>query len=226
MPDIAVIIPAGGSGTRMGGRTPKQFLRIGGSAILVRSVKAFDRIPDVKQIIVAVPVKYRKRTERILRDAGCRKVTAVVTGGRERQDSVRRALAGVAGAPTLILIHDAVRPLVSRTVILAVIDAAQRWGAAVAGIRVRDTVKCEGKRGFFTSTLPRRLLWAVQTPQGFRRELIERAHRAAHRAGYLGTDDASLVERLGTPVRIVEGSSRNIKITTRDDLAVAGLWAK
>ena len=142
------------------------------------------------------------------------------------QDSVRHALAGIAGTTSQVLIHDAVRPLVSRSVILAVIDAAQRWGAAVAGVRVRDTVKCEGKRGFFTSTLPRHLLWDVQTPQGFRRELIEKAHQAAKRTGYFGTDDASLVERLGVPVRIVEGSSRNIKITTRDDLVVAELWAK
>jgi 2-C-methyl-D-erythritol 4-phosphate cytidylyltransferase len=226
MPDVAVIIPAGGTGKRMGGRTPKQFLRLGGIPILVRTVRRFEKMAAVKQIIVAVPGEYVVRTRRLLSRAECRKVTAIIEGGRERQDSVRKALDWVTGEPPLILIHDAVRPMVSRQVVESVIRAARRWGAAVVGVRVKDTIKTEGNRGFYTSTLPRKLLWAVQTPQGFHTHLIERAHRLASKAGYAGTDDAALVERLGIPVRIVEGSYKNLKITTRDDIKIAGLWLR
>jgi 2-C-methyl-D-erythritol 4-phosphate cytidylyltransferase len=224
MRDIAVIIPAGGAGKRMGGNLPKQFLRLGDQPILLHSVGVFERIAAVRQIIVAVPAEHIQRTHRLLHEGGCRKVRAVIAGGRERQDSVRIALDWIVGAPSLVLVHDAVRPLVSLSVIRRVIEAAEGWGAAVVGVRVNDTIKTEGKRGFYGSTLPRHLLWAVQTPQGFHTHLIERAHRLAHKAHYAGTDDAALVERLRIPVKIVEGSPRNLKITTRDDLRVAGLW--
>jgi 2-C-methyl-D-erythritol 4-phosphate cytidylyltransferase len=224
MRDIAVIIPAGGTGKRMGGKLPKQFLRLGGEPILLRSIRAFERIAGVSQIIIAVPREHISRTLRLVQNGRCRKVTAIVEGGRERQDSVRTALDWLSGDPSLVLIHDAVRPLASPEAINAVIDAAARWGAAVVGTRVKDTIKTEGRKGFYGKTLPRHLLWAVQTPQGFKTHLIIRAHRLAHRAGYVGTDDAALVERLRIPVRIVEGSSRNLKITTKDDLRVAGLW--
>jgi 2-C-methyl-D-erythritol 4-phosphate cytidylyltransferase len=224
MRDIAVIIPAGGTGKRMGARVPKQFLTLGDRPILLHSVRAFERIAAVRQIIVAVPPQYVERTERLLRHGRCRKVTAVVVGGRERQDSVRMALGRMVGEPSLVLIHDAVRPLVSLRVVREVIEAAERWGAAVVGVRVKDTIKTEGESGFSGSTIPRHLLWAVQTPQGFRTHLIVKAHRLAHRAHFTGTDDASLVERLRIPVRIVEGSYRNLKITTKDDLRIARLW--
>lgn len=224
MRDIAVIIPAGGVGKRMGGSLPKQFLRIDGEPILLRSVRAFEGIAAVSQIIVAVPAAHVRRTHTLLRDGGCRKVTAVVEGGRERQDSVRIALEWMTGKPTVVLVHDAVRPLVSRSAILQVVNAAERWGAAVVGVRMKDTIKTEGRKGFFAATLPRKFLWAVQTPQGFQTHLIVKAHRLAHKAGFMGTDDASLVERLRIPVRIVEGSPRNIKITTKDDLRIAKFW--
>ncbi len=224
MRDIAVIIPAGGAGKRMGTRAPKQFLPLGDQPILLHSVRVFERIAAVRQIIVAVPAAYIERTRRLLRQGRCRKVTAVVEGGRKRQDSVRMALEQLEGEPTLVLVHDAVRPLVSLRVVREVIGAAERWGAAVVGVRVNDTIKTEGQRGFYGSTIPRHLLWAVQTPQGFHTHLIVKAHRLAHRARYTGTDDASLVERLRIPVRIVEGSCRNLKITTKDDLRIAELW--
>jgi len=224
MRDIAVIIPAGGTGKRMGARVPKQFLRLGDQPILLHSVRTFERIAAVRQIIVAVPGAYVERTQRLLRSGRCRKVTAVVQGGRERQDSVRMALDRMVGEPSLVLIHDAVRPLVSLRVVRKVIEAAEHWGAAVVGVRLKDTIKTGGRPGFYGTTIPRHLLWAVQTPQGFHTHLIVKAHRLARRARYKGTDDASLVERLHIPVRIVEGSHRNLKITTKDDLRIAGLW--
>jgi len=226
MRDIAVIIPAGGTGRRMGGRDPKQFLRLGDQPILLRSVRAFERIPAVQQIIIAIPREHIERACRLIRKGRCRRVTAIVEGGRDRQESVRNALNWITGEPSLVLIHDAVRPLVSQRVIGDVIAAAERWGAAVAGVPTKDTIKTEGKRGFFARTLPRHLLWAVQTPQGFHTHLIVKAHHRAHRAGFVGTDDASLVERLRIPVRIVAGDYRNLKITTKDDLRIAKLWMR
>jgi 2-C-methyl-D-erythritol 4-phosphate cytidylyltransferase len=226
MRDIAVIIPAGGTGKRMGSRLPKQFLRLGGESVMLRSLRVFERIAAVRQIIIAVPHEHIQRTQRLVQNGKCRKVTAIVEGGQERQDSVRVALDWVVGSPDLVLIHDAVRPLVSLEVVKGVIEAAHRWGAAVVGVKVKDTIKTEGKRGFYGRTLPRHLLWAVQTPQGFKTHLIIKAHRQAHRAGFCGTDDASLVERMRIPVRIVEGSARNLKITTKDDLRIAELWLR
>lgn len=221
IPDVAVIIPAGGAGRRLGGTTPKQFLKIGAYPIIAITVRAFDRLPRVGEIIVVVPPGQAARTRRILDAAGCRKVTALVEGGKERQDSVRIGLARITGEPAVVLVHDAVRPFVSRTVVEAVIRDAARYGAAVVGVRVKDTIKTEGEGGFYRETLPRHLLWAVQTPQGFDRHLIEKAHARALREGFIGTDDAMLVERMGLPVRIVEGEYGNVKITTREDLLAA-----
>jgi 2-C-methyl-D-erythritol 4-phosphate cytidylyltransferase len=224
MVNVAVIIPAGGSGKRLGGVLPKQFLRLGDTPILVASVRAFGRLPEVREVVVVAPAAYVKRTTRLLKDARCRKVSCVIAGGRERQDSVRLGLGRLSAAPDVILVHDAVRPLVSTQVIRRVIMAAKKYGAAVVGVPVKDTTKIEGKKGFYTKTLPRHLLWAVQTPQGFSFSLFRHAHVKAAAAGVLGTDDAALVERLGIPVRIVEGDQRNIKITTKADLALARTW--
>jgi 2-C-methyl-D-erythritol 4-phosphate cytidylyltransferase len=226
MVNVAVIIPAGGSGKRLGGVLPKQFLRLGDMPILVASVRAFERLTEVREVVVVAPAAYVPRTTRLLTRARCRKVSCVIAGGRERQDSVRLGLEHLSAVPDILLVHDAVRPLVTAQVIRRVITAAKRYGAAVAGVPVKDTTKLEGKKGFYTKTLPRHLLWAVQTPQGFLFSLFRHAHVRAAAAGALGTDDAALVERLGIPVRIVEGDQRNIKITTREDLALARAWRK
>lgn len=226
MVNVAVIIPAGGSGKRLGGVLPKQFLRLGDIPILVASVRAFERLPEVREVVVVAPAAYVPRTTRLLTRARCRKVSCVIAGGRERQDSVRLGLERLSAVPDILLVHDAVRPLVSAQVIRRVITAAKKYGAAVVGVPVKDTMKLEGKKGFYTKTLPRHLLWAVQTPQGFLFPLFRHAHVRAAAAGVFGTDDAALVERLGFPVRIVEGDQRNIKITTREDLALARTWWK
>jgi len=226
MVNVAVIIPAGGSGKRLGGVLPKQFLLLGDTPILVASVRAFERLPEVREVVVVAPAAYVPRTTRLLTRARCRKVSCVIAGGRERQGSVRLGLEHLSAVPDILLVHDAVRPLVTVRVIRRVITAAKKYGAAVVGVPVKDTTKLEGKKGFATKTLPRHLLWAVQTPQGFLFSLFRHAHVRAAAAGVFGTDDASLVERLGIPVRIVEGDQRNIKITTREDLALARAWRK
>jgi 2-C-methyl-D-erythritol 4-phosphate cytidylyltransferase len=122
-------------------------------------------------------------------------------------------------------VHDAVRPFVSSHIISTVIEQAERYGAAVVGVPAKDTIKMEGKKGFYARTLPRDLLWAVQTPQGFRFDLLLKAHNLARKQGYRGTDEASLVERLRHPVRIVQGDEWNVKITTPDDLKLAHVLA-
>jgi 2-C-methyl-D-erythritol 4-phosphate cytidylyltransferase len=221
MPDVAVVIAAGGAGKRMGGKVPKQFLKLGTVPIIARTVKTFQRIAGVRKIVVVVPRGYAASTRRLLARAGCLNRTAVIEGGKERQDSVRSGLDTLTDECGTVLIHDAVRPFVTRRVILDVIRETVRHEAAVVGVRVKDTIKKEGKRGSYGSTLPRKLLWAVQTPQGFSLHLIKRAHRRAKKEGFLGTDDAMLVERLGIPVRIVEGEYENVKITTREDLLAA-----
>lgn len=226
MVNVAVIIPAGGSGKRLGGVLPKQFLRLGDTPILVTSVRAFERLPEVREIVVVAPAAYVTRTTRLLERARCKKVSCVIAGGTERQDSVRLGLEHLLAVPDVVLVHDAVRPLVTPQMIRGVIAAAKKYGAAVVGVPVKDTIKLEGKGGFYTKTLPRHLLWAVQTPQGFLFPLFRHAHVRAAAARVIGTDDAALVERLGIPIRIVQGDQRNIKITTREDLAFARAWCR
>ncbi len=222
MSDVAVIIAAGGSGRRLGGPVPKQFLAIGGVPILVRTLRQFASVPQVRRIVIVGPGRSLSRIRRLVDTYRIRGVTRIVRGGRERQHSVWNGLRALTPHPSIVLVHDAVRPLVRKREILQVIRQARKHGAAVVGVRVRDTIKTSGRHGWFARTLPRHVLWAVQTPQGFRYDILYRAHVSAARSRFLGTDDGSLVERLHIPVRIVPGDEGNIKITTRHDLAVAG----
>jgi 2-C-methyl-D-erythritol 4-phosphate cytidylyltransferase len=226
MVNVGVVIAAGGRGRRFGGGTPKQFLRLNGVPILQRSIELFDSFPSVNEIVVVSPRNEISRVERLLGRMGSGKILTIVAGGRERQDSVWNGLNAFVGKPHVVLVHDAVRPLVSRKTIAAVIASTVRYRAAVVGVRIVDTIKLEGREGFYIRTLERNKLWAVQTPQGFRFDLLVSAHKAARRSSYLGTDEASLLERLRIPVRIVEGDSRNIKITTPEDLRLAEMWLK
>jgi len=222
MPKVGVVIAAGGKGTRLGGRVPKQFLRLKGTSIIRRTLEAFEPLPFVREIVVVVPAGYVQKTRMLLIRSGCRKVSGVVEGGRTRQESVRHGLESFRHKPEIVLVHDAVRPLVTSRVIHEVVRQAQKHRAAVVGVPVKDTVKIERRRGFYAHTLDRGKLWAVQTPQGFQFEVLVRAHRKAKSEGFVGTDEASLVERMKVPVKIVRGDYRNIKITTSEDLQVAG----
>ncbi len=222
---VGVVIPAGGRGVRLGGSIPKQFLLLNGRTILQRSIDAFDSIADVGEIVVVVPEDQLRRTEELISKSKFRKTMHVVVGGSERQHSVRNGLLSFDVDPEIVLVHDAVRPLVTLDVINKVIKQTKKHGAAVVGVRVKDTIKVESD-GFYEKTLDRQKLWAVQTPQGFRYEILKRAHVAAQRSAFLGTDEASLVERLRIPVKIVEGDYRNIKVTTADDLKLAKLILK
>ncbi len=221
---VGVVIAAGGAGKRFGGRIPKQFLRVNGIPILKYTVSLFASLRSVEEIVVVSARNHIVRVEKLIRQMGSGKIISIVSGGTERQDSVWNGLQGFISRPDIVLVHDAARPLVSRKIVNAVIAAAARNHAAVVGVRVKDTIKMEGMKGFYERTLDRNRLWAVQTPQGFTFDLLMKAHKAARRGKYLGTDESSLVERLGIPVRIVEGDASNIKITTRQDLRLAEMW--
>jgi 2-C-methyl-D-erythritol 4-phosphate cytidylyltransferase len=213
MPSVAVLVPAGGIGTRLGRRTPKQFLTISGATILARTLAHFVRHPAVRAVIVAAPTEHLARTRRLV---GRARVT-VVAGGATRQESVWNALQAAPGDVEIVLVHDAVRPFIDRRLIDAVVAAASTHGAAICALPIAETVK-RVRDGVVQATLDRSELWAIQTPQGFRAALLREAHDKARRDGVVGTDDAMLVERLGHAVRVVSGLAGNVKITTPEDL--------
>ncbi|MBZ5648063.1 MAG: 2-C-methyl-D-erythritol 4-phosphate cytidylyltransferase [Acidobacteriia bacterium] len=232
---VVVIIPAAGLGTRMtsaakGKRLApsKQFTEINGVPILVHTVRKFVAIPQVTDIYVALRQPEMAQTEERLKKEVAGKRLHVVEGGEHRQESVANALRAVAAAPDdIVLVHDAVRPFVDADIIGSVIAAAQKYGAAIAGLPATDTVKqvertAEG--AIVTSTIPRERVVMAQTPQGFRYEVLKKVFDEAQADGFTGTDEASLAERAGREVAVVMGSARNIKITTPADMELAELF--
>lgn len=220
-PLVVALVPAAGRGLRMGGSVPKQFLSLGGEPLVIQSLRALQAAPVVGQIILAVPpadVEYCEHE--IVSRQRFTKVTKVVAGGAERQDSVRHALAQIPSDTEIVLIHDAVRPFVTLRMIAEVVAAAMKEGAAIIALPMRDTVKQVRMDGMIERTVDRTPLWLAQTPQAFRRDWIEIAHRKAHAEGVRATDDASLVEWLGYSVAVVEGSGENIKVTRPEDLVI------
>ena len=216
------IVPAAGSGNRMGRELSKQYLALGGMPLLVHTLIVFERCPLVDALLVVVPPSDVEavRTEMLPRWS-LKKLAGVIPGGKERQDSVRAGIEALERETELVVIHDAVRPFITVELIENCIRAAAEEGAATVGVPVKDTVKEVGADGRVMRTCDRNLLWLTQTPQAFRRDIIENAHRAAVRDGYRGTDDTSLVERLGIAVRMIRGDYGNIKITTPEDLVIA-----
>jgi len=216
--NVLAIIVAAGQGVRMGAGRPKALLRLGGMTLLERSLAAFLSHPRVDRVVAAVPDPDEVR--RLLGPSGDRVV--LVRGGTTRQESVRCALLGATSmGDEIILVHDAARPLVTRALIDAVIASAEESGAAIPGLVPPDTIKQVDEEGAAVATLPRERLRLAQTPQGFRGDVLRDAHARAERDGFVGTDDAALVERTGRRVALVEGSQRNIKITNPGDLALA-----
>lgn len=215
------LVPAAGRGLRMGGHIPKQFLTLGGRPILAQSLTALQASPVIHEIILAVPQSERQYClDHIVATGEFPKITKVVPGGEQRQDSVRHALAEVDPETEIVLVHDAVRPFLTVTMIREVVEAAVEHGAAIIALPMRDTVKYVGDGKVIERTVDRRPLWLAQTPQAFRREWLEEGHRKALLGGVHATDDAHLVELLGKPVVVVEGSGENIKVTRPEDLVI------
>ncbi len=218
------IIPAAGSGSRLGGQIPKQFLEIAGAPILAHTISRFLDCENIGAIAVALPAD--RIDEFRARNRGARSIKPIfyVNGGTERSDSILNALEAVAELnPEIVAVHDAVRPFVTSAQISAVIAKAHEVGAAILALPATDTIK-EVEDGLIQRTIDRRRIWRAQTPQAFRYELLMQANQEARAAGLpsaLTTDDSLLVERLGLPVAVVEGSPNNIKITTPEDLILA-----
>lgn len=218
------IVPAGGLGTRMGSRRPKQYLRLGRVPILVATLRALGRARGIAGIVVAVPEAHVVETRRLLARLRVPRILEVVAGGADRQESVWRALQRIPEQAERVVVHDAVRPFIDAALVARVLGAAVAGGAATCGIPVRETVK-RVTDGAIEATIPRRGLWLTQTPQAFTRALLWEAHDKARRDGFAGTDDAVLVERLGVTVAMVQGLGQNLKITTPEDLQTARAWA-
>jgi len=241
---VIVIIPAAGLGTRMapvpggakGKQKPppsKQFTELGGTPILIHTLRKFASVDSVNEIWIALRENeiagFRARLASETEDALRKKVEFVI-GGDHRQQSVGNALnAIVATADDIVLVHDAVRPFVTDEIVQEVIDAAAKYGAAIAGMPAVDTVKqvertAEG--ALIKATIPRASIVMAQTPQGFRYGVIKKAYDEASADGFLGTDESSLVERSGHDVAVVMGSPRNIKITAPGDMELAEFYLK
>ena len=250
---VFVILPAAGLGTRMLAASPgvrplpKQFLELAGVPILIHTLRAFAQVPSITMLCVAVRTSERERLAALLEEYGAAEPTLlakvqIVAGGDTRQESVARALrevvalAGAVGenpgaagesGDDIVLVHDAVRPLIAPALIERTIDAVVRYGAAIVGLPATDTIKqvertAHGAR--VTATIPRECIVQAQTPQGFRLELLKRAFAEAEAEGFCGTDEASVVERAGIEVSVVQGSPRNMKVTQPGDLELAEFY--
>lgn len=218
---VVAIVPAAGRGLRMGGSVPKQFLSLGGEPLIVQSLRTLQADPVIDQIILAVPSADMDYCEKeIVSRHHFTKVRKVVAGGAERQDSVRNALAQVPLDTEIVIIHDAVRPFMTHGMIAEVVAAAKKDGAAIIALPMRDTVKQVRTDGTIERTIDRAPLWLAQTPQAFRRDWIENAHKKAHAEGIRATDDAFLMEWIGYSVTVVEGSGENIKVTRPEDIVI------
>lgn len=214
---VALLIPAAGSGTRFGGDLPKQFIAVHGKPVLAHTLAAFAGLVD--HAWLAVNDAWREEVAAIA--AAAPFPCSVVTGGATRQDSVHAALRAVPADFDRVLVHDAVRPLVPPACVAACLAALNQHPAAVLAVPCAATVKRASPAGMVAETVPREGLWLAQTPQAFHRELGLAAFAAAARDGFQGTDDVQLLERAGHVVALVTGDARNLKLTTRDDLAVA-----
>lgn len=237
---VIVIIPAAGLGTRMAAvsskskaATSKQFTELGGTPILMHTLRRFAGSPGVSEIVVALRKNeisgFQARLEKEGKDI-LQKPLRLVEGGEHRQHSVANALASVSASPDdIVLVHDGVRPFVTTQIIHDVIQAAAKYGAAIAGMPAVDTVKQVDRTAdgaVITATVPRERVVMAQTPQGFRYAVIKKAFDEATADGFTGTDEASLVERSGGEVAVVMGSPRNIKITTPNDMELAEFFLK
>jgi len=216
---VVAIVPAAGQGARMGSHTPKQYLTLGEIPILVFCLQILQRVSDIDDIILSVPERDREFCwQGIVRAYHLNKVSQVVAGGRRRQDSVRHGMLAIPSSTELVVVHDGVRPFIDERMVKEVINSARRVGAAVAALPIHDTVKRVGSDHLIRETLKREELWQIQTPQAFRYDWLFEGHRLAQEQMWDVTDDAAIIERLGHPVSVVEGSCFNIKITRPEDL--------
>lgn len=222
MPSVSVVVPAAGLGTRMGAGPRKPYIEIEGQPILFHTLSQFAGLDEVEEIVLVVHPDDVSDIKDKHGDLFAQlKVKTVCAGGHERQHSVFNGLRKTSPQCDVVLIQDAVRPMVSRELIRQTIAAVEQHGAAIVAARVKETVKEVDEEGRIVATRPRARLWLAQTPQGFRRELILKAYEEVIRRGLDITDDAEVVEAIGGSVYVVPGGYDNLKITTPEDLAIA-----
>ena len=218
---VAAVFPAAGQGKRMRAGMNKVFLELAGLPILVHTLRRFSQSTKIDYLVVVVAAEEVEEIQSLLRRIPHLKPFQVVAGSTERQYSIANGLAVLPEEAEIVLVHDAARPLVTVQTIDGVVKAAQETGGAVAAVPEKNTVKIISPDGIVVKTPPRETLWEVQTPQGFRRDLLLKAYQKAKEENFLGTDDSSLVERLQVPIKVVESDYRNIKVTTPEDLIIA-----
>ena len=221
------IIPSAGKGKRMKKEVSKPYLLLADKPILAHTLSPFEESPLVHEVIVTVSpgeIEYCRREE--IEAFHLTKVSRVLAGGKERQDSIWEGLKKVPSDCGIVIIHDGARPLVTRRLIESSIEAAQRYGAVVTAIPLKDTVKLVSREREVIETPVRHTLMTIQTPQAFRFDVIRKAYEKAYRDGFYGTDDSSLVERIGIKVRVSPGTYENLKITTPEDLLLAEVLLK
>ena len=227
MAKLAVIIPAAGSGSRMGSRLPKPFILLNGIPILERTIRAFLSLEDLSQIIISTSPEWRKEVEGIFEKIVNHNVKLnMVEGGSERQFSIMNAIHSIDENIELVAVHDAVRPFISPDLVRECCANARDLGGAIIAVPAKDTIKEVGETQVIENTPNRSKLWQAQTPQIFRKSVFIDMYTSAANEGFVGTDDSSLAERYGIRVGVVEGDRRNLKITYPIDLKIAELILK
>lgn len=221
-----VILVAAGKSTRMGSNTDKAFLSLGSRPVIAWSLLAFEQCTAIDQIVLVVRKDQILAAKSVVQMFGISKLREVVAGGSRRQDSVVNGMREMAPETRIVVVHDGARPCVTPELIEATIKTAKRNGCGIAASRVWDTIKYVERGLTVDRTIDRAKLWAVQTPQAFKVELLQRAYEAVEEQKAVITDEASAVELIGEPVRLVEWSRHNIKITTAEDLPLAAAVLK
>jgi 2-C-methyl-D-erythritol 4-phosphate cytidylyltransferase len=214
-----VVIPAAGQGKRMNAGKNKLFIELENIPIIVHTLRVFESDPNCQSIILSINPAEEAIFQQIIKEQGFKKIKKLVPGGNERQQSVYNGLR-YASLGSIVLVHDGARPFIGHALIADLTAAASVYGGAIVAVPVKDTIK-KAMNKTVVETVERSSLWAVQTPQAFRLSILKKAHMLAERDGFIGTDDASLLERTGEEVIIIEGNYDNIKITTQEDLYFA-----
>lgn len=219
---VGVIIPAAGIGKRVGQKIPKQYLEIQGKPILVYTLEKFEKCDLIDEVILVCGKTYIEKIKQFVKKYNLLKINQIVPGSELRQDSVANGLNVLSDSIKTVLVHDAVRPFVSIKKIEEVIKTVWEFGAAFLAISEKNTV-WEAKNGLVTQFLNRETIWEAQTPQGFRVDWLQEGYQKAKEDHYYGTDEVSLVKRLGYPIRVIPGDEKNIKITTPLDLQIGNV---
>lgn len=217
--EYIVVLPAAGSGKRMNAGHNKLFLTLRDKPILVHTLEVFEQDPNCTGIWLAVKPEERETIQEMLNNFGITKVKGLPAGGDERQHSVYACIQVAGSESELTLVHDAARPFIEPAVIAGLVEMAKETGAAIAGVKAKDTMK-RVLNGVIEETVDREQLWMIQTPQAFQTSILLKAQQKAAQDGFLGTDESMLVERLGMSVHVVESTYDNVKMTTQEDLVI------